>query len=138
MKRNVFTIYTLTACILIAIGYSCNKENRWDCIKRTGQSTTVIRTLPPFDKIYLKDNIDVFITQGNTPEVRIEAGSNLISLVKTEVDSGVLRITNDNRCNWARTYKNGAIKVYITMPVLRFLWHFGSGFLQSKDTIACD
>jgi len=138
MKHNVLTIYTLTACISIAIGYSCNKENRWDCVKRTGQNTTEIRTLPPFDKIYLKDNIDVFIVQGNTPEVKIEAGSNLISLIKTEVDSGVLRITNDNRCNWARAYKNGTINVYITMPVLRFLWHFGSGFLQSKDTIACD
>ena len=107
MKNNTLFVYTLSICITIAIGYSCSKENRWDCIKRTGKPAIETRTLPPFTKIYLKDNIDLFIKQGITEEVKIEAGSNLISLIKTEVDSGILHISNDNRCNWARSYKNG-------------------------------
>ena len=136
MKKNTIIVCLLLTCIII--GYSCGKENRWDCIKRTGKPATDIRMLPPFNKIYVKDNIDLFIIQGKSQEVKIEAGNNLISSIKTQVDSGVLHINNDNRCNWARSYKNGAVKIYITMPSLRFLWHFGSGFVKSEATITCD
>jgi Putative auto-transporter adhesin, head GIN domain len=138
MKNNASIIYVLALCIAIASGNSCSKENRWDCIKRTGKPSTDIRLLPPFTKIYLKDNIDVFISQGSTQEVKIETGSNLISLIKTRVDSGILHISNDNRCNWARSYKNGCIKIYVTMPTFRFLWHFGSGLVKSGNAINCD
>ncbi|MFI5164021.1 MAG: head GIN domain-containing protein [Bacteroidia bacterium] len=117
---------------------SCNKENRWDCIKRTGEKTTDTRILPPFTKVYLKDNIDVFITQGATQEVKIAAGKNLISLIKTEVINGELHLSNDNKCNWARSYKNGVISVYITMPTLSFITNDGSGNIKSQGTISCD
>lgn len=138
MKNNSSVVSALLLCITIAIGSSCGKENRTDCIKRTGKPATEIRVVPPFNKVNVTDNIDVFIIQGNTQEVKIEAGSHLIGLIKTEVDSGILHISNDNRCNWARSYKNGTIKVYVTMPALRYLWHLGSGLVKSEDTIHCD
>ncbi len=137
--KNIFLIVCAVAlCLIVAMFYSCGKENRWDCIKRTGKPATETRVLTPFTKIYVKDNIDVIISRGNTPQVKIETGSNLISLIKTEVDSGILHISNGNRCNWARSYKNGSIKVYVTMPTLRFLWHFGTGLVKSDDTLTCD
>src|ERR1035437_4805479 len=37
-------VYLLFICAFL----SCKKENRWDCLKRTGEQTTEIRTLPPF------------------------------------------------------------------------------------------
>jgi len=84
------------------------------------------------------DNVDVYIKQGNTQEVRIEAGNNLVSLIQTRVDSGILHISNGNLCNWARSYKRGTISVYITVPTLRYIWHFGSGLVKASDTITCD
>ena len=97
-----------------------------------------MRTLPPFTKINLKDNVNVFITQGNPQEVRVEGGENLIPLIKAEVINGELFLENDNRCNWARSYKKGTINVYITMPVLRYISHNGSGQIKGQDTIVCD
>lgn len=122
----------------ILIIWSCNKESRWDCIKRTGTISNDLRILPPFAKIYLNDNVNIFIKQGIQQEVKIEAGKNLISLIKTEVVNNELFIKNNNRCNWARSYKNGDINVYITMPVLRCITHYGSGNIKSLDTIVCD
>jgi hypothetical protein len=136
--KNIFPIYIIALCILIAFEYSCQKESRLDCLKRTGKPTTETRTLPPFTKIYLKGNIDLFVKQGNTQSIKIETGSNLISLIKTKVDSGILHISNENRCNWARSYKNGSIKIFVTIPTLRFIWHYGSGTIISKNTLICD
>lgn len=145
---NVFTFVThffemikthyLFAVFFVIVICSCNKESRWDCIKRTGAITTDVRILPPFTKIYLKDNINVFIRQGIEQEVKIEAGKNLVSLIKTEVNNNELVIKNGNRCNWARSYKNGDINVFITMPVLKFITHYGSGNIKGLDTIVCD
>lgn len=131
----------LLACLIsltATMTFSCKKENRWDLVKRTGKITTDIRTLDPFTKIEVKDNVNVCISQGSAQEVKIEAGVNLIPLIKTEVIAGVLYIHNDNRCNWARSYKNGIINVYVTAPTLRHIWHLGSGLVKSNDIIACD
>ncbi|MBI4929738.1 MAG: DUF2807 domain-containing protein [Bacteroidetes bacterium] len=107
-------------------------------LKRTGEKTSVIRELPPFTKIYLKDNVNVFITQGNLQEVKVEGGENLIPLVKTEVINGELHIDNDNKCNWSRSYKKGTLTVYVTIPSLRYISHHGSGKISSNGIISCD
>ena len=110
----------------------------WDMFKGTGKKISEIRALPAFAKIYLKDNVNVIITQGSTQEVKVEAGEKLVPLIRTRVDTGTLFISNDNKCNWARSYKKGTITVHITMPTLRFIWHYGSGNISCTDTIACD
>lgn len=118
--------------------FSCKKENRLDCIKRTGEFVSETRTLPPFTKIYLKDNVNVSVTQGSQQEVKVEAGNNLISLIKTEVKDNELIIENQNRCNWTRSYKNGVINVFITLPLLRYITHHGTGKISSTNTLYCD
>ena len=128
----------LFVLFFILIICSCSKENRWDCIKRTGVIGNDLRILPPFTKIYLTDNVNVFIKQGIEQEVKIEAGKNLISLIKTEVINNELFIKNSNRCNWARSYKNGHINIYLTMPELKFITHYGSGNIKSLNIIVCD
>jgi len=138
MKNTLRIVFHFSITILAVLIFACNKESRWDCVKRTGKTSTDIRVLPPFTKIIAEDNVNVFITQGSAQEVKVEAGNNLISLIKTEIDSGTLRIRNENQCNWARSYKNGAINVHITMPTLRHVSHFGSGQIKSNDTITCD
>ena len=137
MKRqqNPYKIQIGIIIFLIGFLFSCSKENRWDCIKRSGEQTTDIRTLPPFTGMYVNNNIDVFITQGPTQEVKVVAGKNLVSLVKTEVTSGALHISNENKCNWARSYKKGVISVYITIPVINIVENDGSGIITGQNTI---
>lgn len=136
--KKMRTIIKHVAFLLLITCISCNKESRWDCIKRTGKSSTETRIVPPFSKIYLEDNIDVFITQGNTQEVKITTGSNLVSLVRTEVVNDELKIKNDNKCNWARSYKNGAISLYLTMPDLKYVLVDGPGKVKSLNQLSCD
>lgn len=138
MRKKFGSLFILAVGFSAFLLLSCNKENRWDCIKRTGKVTEESRTLPAFNKIRLRDNVDVYIKQGPVQEVRVEAGDNLVPLIRTEVDSGILDIDNKNLCNWARSYKRGTISVYITIPEIRFIWNFGSGVISSQDTLVCD
>ncbi|MDQ3046695.1 MAG: DUF2807 domain-containing protein, partial [Bacteroidota bacterium] len=85
---------------------SCKKENMCDCIKRTGSVIFETRELPPFDKVYVENNLNVFITQDSVFEVKVEAGKNIVPLIKLEVVDGTLYCRNKNRCSWARSYKN--------------------------------
>src|ERR1017187_937178 len=136
-KSDKLKLLTAYAAFFIAFIFSsCSKENRWDCIKRTGEKTTDTRTLPPFTGIYVNNNIDIFITQGPVQEVKVIAGKNLVSLVKTEVVSGVLKISNENKCNWARSYKKGIISVYITIPIINVVENDGSGIITGQNTIS--
>lgn len=108
-----------------------------DMVKGTGKKTTEIRELPLFTKIYLKDNVNVILSTGNQ-QVKVEGGEKLIPLVRTKVKDSILYIKDDNKCNWARSYKKGVINVYISVPTLRYIWHYGSGNITCIDTIHCD
>jgi hypothetical protein len=120
--------------ILFITGSSCKKENRCDCIKRTGDIVSELRTVDAFDRIYLEDNVNVFITQDSVFEVKVEAGEHLISLIKTEVTNGEIKITNKNRCNWARSYKP-QVNVYLRMPAVKYITSDGVGTIKSINTI---
>lgn len=117
--------------------FSCRKENMFDMVKGTGKRITEFRELPPFTKIYLKDNVNVILSPGSQ-HVKVEAGEKLIPLIKTKVKDSVLYIEDNNKCNWARSYKKGVISVYISVPTLRYIWHYGSGNITCTDTIPCD
>lgn len=113
---------------------SCQKENRCDCFKRTGSIVTETREISGFDKVVVDDNLNVFITQDTVFEVKIEAGDNLIPLIKTEVADGILSIHNKNRCNWTRSYDK-PFNVYIKMPIVNSIISDGTGNIKSLNTI---
>ena len=116
---------------------SCKKENRCDCIKRTGTIITEVRELPAFDRIFTEQDVDVFITEDNYSEVKVEAGENIVPLIETVVEDGILIIRNKNRCNWARSYKK-PLNVYIKTPGLTYIHSNGSGNIKSLNTITVD
>jgi len=127
------------ALLLVAMSfYSCKKANVCDCFERTGTTTTEIRELPAFTTIYVENNMNIYLTQGPTQQVEIEAGKNLMPLISTEVNSdGELDIKNYNICNFLRTYKK-SINIYITMPRLTYLTNNGVGTIQSTNTFTTD
>ena len=100
--------------------FSCKKENLCDCVKTTGSHKVEYRSLQNFRCIYLKDKMDLYITQDSSYEVRVEAGSNLMGLIKTELDGETLKVFNNNRCNWVRGYKH-KINVYVSAPYFKHL-----------------
>lgn len=122
--------------MLLAI--SCSKESRFDCFKGTGKPSTELRTLASFNRIFIKGNIDVVIVQDSIFKAEIHAGENLIGLIRTEVTDTSLNIYNDNRCNWARSYKKGKIIVKVFVPSLRLIKNLGSGLLSNEGTFQAD
>lgn len=115
----------------------CKKENRCDCIKRTGEIIKDVRHIDGFDQIFVENNLNVFITQDSVFEVTVEAGENIAPLIKTEVTDGTLFIRNKNRCNWTRSYKK-PLNVYIKMPKLIYITSDGTGDIVSTNTLNAD
>jgi hypothetical protein len=130
--------YKLFFVLVIFLTFSsCKKENRCDCVKSTGPINVINRNLKDFNCILLKDKIDLYLTQGSDFEVKVEAGSNLQSLIKTEIDGETLKVFNENRCNWVRGYKH-RIKVYVTAPFFKHIKHQGVGTIESINTLVQD
>jgi len=130
MKTKLFLF------ILLGFGlFSCKKENCFDCIKSTGKIITQERNLKSFNSVFVEDKIDVYITQDSIFKVEVEAGQNLQSLIKTEVEGETLRIMNNNKCNWVRGYKH-SIKVFIHAPYFKYIENAGVGTTESLNTIS--
>lgn len=122
-------------CLLVFV--SCKKESWCDCLKSTGTENTIYHDVTDFNCIYLRDKMDLYLTQGPNFEVRVEAGRNLQKLIKAELDGETLKVFNNNRCNWVRGYKH-KIKIYITAPYFKHIKHAGLGTIESVGTITQD
>lgn len=144
-NKNIRTVKTLRLCafavksLVMLLGFapfiiSCQKENMGDCFKSTGDIAVEYRTVATFDTIEALDNINIFLTNDTFFEIRIEAGENLIPLIKTEVKNNKLSIRNDNKCNWVRSF-SVPVNVYVTMPTPGAVYNEGIGVIKSLNTL---
>ena len=74
-----------------------------DCFKSTGKIVDEYRAVQQFNEIQVMNNINLFITYDTIQEIRVEAGKNLVNLIKTDVNNNRLIIKNNNKCNWIRS-----------------------------------
>jgi hypothetical protein len=116
---------------------SCKKENICDCLRSTGKSVIEQRLVGDFEEIEIADNINLILRQDTFNKVEIECGEHLQNLIKTEIKDNRLYISNNNKCNWVRSYKK-EINAYITFNELINIVCRGSGYIASNDTIRCD
>jgi hypothetical protein len=112
-------VFILTAC---AFG-----------IEGSGKVITESRTVEKFNGIELKSVANVYITQGETQEVKIEAEDNLIQHITTKVKNDELVIDCDQEIN-----SHEPINVYITVKDLCLLELSGSGNMITKNEINCE
>ncbi|HEX8516953.1 MAG TPA: head GIN domain-containing protein [Bacteroidia bacterium] len=134
LPERLYTCFLILAVLTFS---ACKKENRCDCIKRTGPIIRDVRHINGFEKILVEDNLNVFITEDPAFEVTVEAGENVAGLIRTEVVDGTLFIRNKNRCNWARSFKK-PLNVYVKIPKLTYLTSDGTGDVKSLNTITSD
>ena len=134
---NFKPVGTLILIINLLFFTACKKENACDCIKRTGNIIKETRSLTGFDRIVVENNLNVFITQDSVFEVLVEAGENIVPLIKTEIVGGTLFCRNKNRCNWARSYGK-PLNIYIKMPFIKYITSNGTGNINSTNTITVD
>ncbi|MEO8150636.1 MAG: DUF2807 domain-containing protein [Bacteroidia bacterium] len=96
----------IALCLFLISFSSCKKDSFCNCLKSTGSTATEKRDLATFNKIEIDKNIDVFLVQDSVSYAKVTCGKNLLDGVSTEVSEGRLTITNKNKCNWSRSFKN--------------------------------
>jgi hypothetical protein len=122
--------------LFVLIGWlavtACGKDSR--CGKSTGEIQTFTRDLNVFDSLYLDDKIDVILKPSTVNRATVSCGKNLANFVMTEVKGHELRIRNDNRCNFLRSYKK-PISVTLEYTALWKINLRGGGKVSCADTI---
>lgn len=101
------------------------------------EQTTEDRHLSGFSAVSVSGSWDVYITQGATESVKVEAPSNVIGKIITEVEGGTLKIYSKND-NWGWNMGNKKIAVYITAKTLNSIGMSGSGDIFFKGGIKGD
>ncbi len=116
--------------------FSCKKENLGDCFKSTGKIESRMHVLPPFHSIELENRINAYLSYGQQ-SVELEAGKNLHQNIDLSVQDGVLRIADNNKCNWVRDYAK-PINVRLKTTDLRSIRMGGSGEFVFEEKMNLD
>lgn len=113
---------------------SCNKATAPDMFKTTGEITIEKRTVGFFDQLYIDDKVNVIIYHDTVQYLEVEAGKNLLPKIKTELDGTTLRMFNENKWNFMRSYKYD-ITVHVHTDTLRYINFVGGGDISSGNTL---
>ncbi len=96
------------------------------------------RDVSSFSKISLRVPGKLYVTQGNSQSIRIEAKSETLERIITEVrnDALVIRFPKEN--NFWNRFKPGEITIHVTCPDIEGLAVSGSGDIYAEDDIKTD
>lgn len=116
--------------IILLAFVGCN--NSPGCFISNGDIVSQTVDVPVFNEITINDNISLELSTG-PQAVSITAGKNILNNIEFNVQDESLTISNLNKCNWARKYKD--ITVSISHPDLNSILLLGFGKVYSKDTL---
>lgn len=132
--RSIIKIF-LAALLLSSTTYSFAKTQ--PAINNTDQQKTEDRHLSGFNAVDLAGSFDVYITQGATESVKVEAPDEVIDHIITEVNGGVLKIYNKNdHFHWGDLFgSHKKIAIYVVAKDLNSINVSGSGDVFFRDGI---
>lgn len=116
----------LASVALLAITASCDMN----CIRGEGNLTSEDRNPGTYESVKLKIPATVKLTQGTSFQTRIEAQTNLLKYIKTNISRDYLEITSDECIG-----ENKGITIYITTPTIKLLSIEGSGDIETTAPI---
>ncbi|MDF7813772.1 head GIN domain-containing protein [Hymenobacter sp. YC55] len=111
MKR----LCTLLFAALFLVG--CDRDNIGPKVKGEGPVVSETRVVGPVESVEVSGAIDLALTQGNQPELRVEGQRNVLNVLRTQVIGKRLAIDFDR----VRLGKHEPVKVYLTTPMLTSL-----------------
>ncbi|MEM1321242.1 MAG: head GIN domain-containing protein [Bacteroidota bacterium] len=117
---------TLLMLLLCLISSTINAQSWGKGIKGEGPIVTKELDIDAFTGIHLTTSADIYIKQGSTQKVTIEAQQNIIDLVKTSVKGKTWKIGYEKNVREAKS-----VKFYITLPTVTNLGVSGSGSVQT-------
>jgi len=123
--KKIITVF-LAAFILLN---ACMNGPR---VKGDGNMTTKTTQPGNFNGVELNGSFDVYLTQGNTADVRIEAEQNILSYIDISVENGILNIGSKDNV-WLDPTRE--VKIYITAPSFNSIQNTGSGTVTGQTKI---
>lgn len=100
-------------------------------IKGNGEVVSEDRTISSnFNEIKVQQGIQVYITQGNSTELKVEADENIIDILRTEVKNNKLNIYFDKN-----VYKASSRKVYLTTSDISKIETSSGASVKTENTI---
>ncbi len=84
------SLLLLALFTIVTIGANATKE----------KTDTQTRPVDQFEKISVSSGIDLYLTQGNTASVEVEADPDIIDKIITRVENGTLKIYIKEKQNW--------------------------------------
>lgn len=111
----------------------------WTALARAAAPEIQVRSTGDFSKLHFDGAYTVFVEQGQTCSVKIEAEPKLLAKVTTEVKNGNLKVDTKSR-GWFGSCHNDRedIKVYITVKDLKAIDIDGSADLTGKGRFISD
>ncbi|MEM8909468.1 MAG: head GIN domain-containing protein [Bacteroidota bacterium] len=134
MMTKTNWILLLFACLLLGPGCVIDIDDNDDdgafdnCISGRGETISREVSMAEFIGIKLEIDAEVFVTQGNTQSVLIEAEQNIFNLIELDVQNDIWEIEFDE-C--VRDYDD--IQIFITLPTIRLLSIAGSGLIRGEN-----
>lgn len=122
--KNLF--FVITGIFLTTTTSGCG-------VVGSGQVTSEVRQVPVFYGVDLRCSANVFITQGDVQEIKVEAEDNILSHITTEVKNNELIIDCKE---YVRTRR--PVNVYVTVKDLCLVELSGSGTLVTRSSFSCD
>lgn len=99
----------------------------------TASFETEDRHLSGFDAIDAHGSFDVYVTQGGSESVKVDAPANIINQIETKVEGGVLKLGIKDHTSWNWGWNNAKMAVYVTVKDIRSINLTGSGDVYFKS-----
>jgi len=130
--------YIFIGCLIfIALGFTtCKKAENRACWKSVGKNTTMEITLPSFKKLQVNPKIAVVLVPDTENKLVLRGGKKLLPNIGHDIDEkGFLQLTNNNKCDFLRSYKKQQITAEVHFVDLNEIFFSGSYDLHTKDII---
>lgn len=114
--------------LLVLIFAGCGISE--DCIKSSGRSTVRNFAIDSISKVFVEPGIALVVREGESYELEIRSGENIIGNIDVDVQNHVLRLKDNSSCNLSRAY--GITTVYLTAPNLEEIYS------NTEQTISSD
>ena len=112
----------------------CDKEEGWNCTKKSGDNVLDIRETGSFESVKASGKMNVTYRYAATEYVEIWFGKNVVGDITTKVENGRLYIENQTTCNWVRNLSKTP-EVTIYAPSLTFFENKIAGDIHFADTL---
>lgn len=129
MKKLTFLVLAVFVTL-----QSCYIDGWNQSISGNGRVVDESRDISGFTGVKVSSGIDVYLSQGSSFEVRVEADENLQEVILTEMEGNMLEVRTD-RVN-IRNAKSK--KVHVTLPELRSLKISSAGDCVGQTAFSCE